>query len=95
MTIETKIDELAEHVADLAMGGKSKEVPFSEKIDALKTLISLYAIKRKHKDKADDGDSEANFDRFAKELEKTNGEAAVGSHRGRGHRQLPAPFGDI
>ena len=92
MTLEVEINKVASHIAELAQGGRSKEVPFSEKVEALKTLATWYAILTKHKGKQSEGDSGPTFESFTKELEKTNGEAAVGSHRER--RRLPAPFGN-
>ena len=92
MTIESDIEVLAAHVAKEASSSKSRDVPFSEKVDALKALTQYYAARAKlHKGNSDDEDG-ANFATFAKELEKTNGEPEVGSDRI--FRRLPPPGGD-
>ena len=79
MTLRDKLLKLAEHIVDTA-NATGDRVPFPDKVDALKTATTCYATLTKVQAPRDDS-NEANFANFAKELERTNGTAEVGSDR--------------
>ena len=70
MSVDVDIEKLAIHVAKIAAETGAKAPPFAEKIDALKTLTSYYAILSKNRHKADDAD-DANFDQFTRQVQET------------------------
>lgn len=78
MTAPKEIAELASHIAKQAL---TKEVNFTEKVEALKVLTAYTALVTKNA-KADDTDEGPNFNDFQNRVKQINGETRVPSRRG-------------